>query len=319
MMHGTGLNVLAMPTLMFGGCVVTTAAHKFDPAQALEVMARESVTSIAVAGDAMAKPLLAAIDAGRGAEDEPWNLQELRAIVSSGMGWGHAVMRGFLRALPHVALHEIFGATEAAMATRTVRHPTDIESAVPKFDPVPGLKLLREDGTEIPEQTGEPGLIAVPTEHGRHYHRDPVKTASVFRLIDGVLHAVPGDMGVFERDGSLRPIGRGSSVINTGGEKVFPDEVENVIRELPQILDCVVVGVPHARWGQQVTAVVSVRPGAIVTETDVRTAVRDSLADYKTPKSVLTVPEVPRHANGKPDFTEVHRLLASNGTREASA
>ena len=313
LMHGTGLNVLSMPTLMFGGCVVTPSAPQFDAGAALELIARESVTSIAIAGDVMAKPLLDALDRGRGAAHARWDLPCLRAIISSGMAWGHEVMRGLLRALPNVALHEIFGATEAAMATRTVRQPDEIASRTPTFDPVPGLRLMREDGTEIEAGTGEPGLIAVPTDEGRHYHRDVARTASVFRLIDGVRHAVPGDMGALEPDGRLRPIGRGSSVINTGGEKVYPDEVENVIRGLSKVLDCLVIGAPDAHWGKRVCAVVSTRGIAAVTEAEVRSAVRGSLADYKVPKRVLVVPEVPRHANGKVDVGAVGRLLRAAG------
>lgn len=313
MMHGTGLNVLAMPTLLFGGCVVTTSSPRFEPDEVLHLMRGERVTTIAIAGDVMAKPLLAALEAGPAERDEASEPPALRSVLSAGMALGHETMRGLLRVLPGTALFEIFGATEAVMGTRTVRSPEALVSPVPTFDAVPGLKLLDADGVPIDAAPGASGLIAVPTADDKRYYGDPAKTAAVFRTIDGVRYAVPGDVGALEPDGRLRPIGRGSAVVNTGGEKVFPDEVENVLREVPGVLDCLVVGVAHPRWGQQVTAVASLQPGATVTEADLRAGVRAALADYKVPKRVLIVETVPRHANGKGDLDAVHCLLCQAG------
>jgi acyl-CoA synthetase (AMP-forming)/AMP-acid ligase II len=309
LMHSTAMNASAIPTLLFGGCVVTSSAGKFVPDEVLGVAADCDVTTMTVGGDAMAKPLLLALEAAA-AEGRPHDLSRLRVISSAGMAWSQEVKRGLFRQLPEVELVELYGSTEGLAAMSRVR-ARDALGPVPTFEPVPGMKLLREDGTEVAAGTEEAGLVAFPVADEEHYHDDATKTAEVFRWIEGVRYAVPGDWGVIEPDGALRPIGRGAKVINSGGEKIFTEEVEGAIRELPDVIDCLVIGVPHERWGEQVTALVARVPGAQLSGDDVRAAVRATLADYKAPKRVTFVDEVPRHANSKADFVAARGIVAA--------
>lgn len=307
MMHATSLNVVAVPTLLFGGCVVTSTDTSYRPNAVLDLLNLEAATATVLVGDAMAKPFLGAL-IDRRANGVDFSLPALRAIVSSGMAWGAETMNSLLDCLPHVVLHELLGATEALMGSRTIR-AGDAVSRTPRFVPVSGLKVLRPDDTEVPAGTGEPGLIAAPVPEDRHYQGDGAKTASVFRRVSGVRYAITGDWGTVDADGQLCPIGRGSTVINTGGEKVFPEEVEQVIRGLPTVIDCVVVGRPSERWGETVVALVSLSSGSACTEESIIAAVRERLSGYKIPRLVRLVQTIPRHPNAKIDYGAAHLLL----------
>jgi fatty-acyl-CoA synthase len=303
LMHGTGLVACALPTLLFGGTLVNVTTSSFEPATVLAAAERHAVTAMTMVGDAMGKPLLAELDA-RAATGMPYGLDRLRAITSSGMSWSQATKAGLFRHLPDVQLLDLFGATEGMMGTSLQRRANATGPAT-RFTPVDGLKILREDDSEAP--IGELGRIAFPVDETVHYRGDEEATRRSFRHIRGQRFAVLGDLGRILPDGQLEALGRGSQVINTGGEKVYPAEVEDVIRGIDGVLDCLVFGLPDSRWGQQVVAVVA-RCGESSTAEVVRAAVRDHLAGYKVPKHVVVVPAVPRHPNGKADLETAARL-----------
>jgi fatty-acyl-CoA synthase len=185
------------------------------------------------------------------------------------------------------------------MATQVTTHGTAAPTAV--FVANPTTKVFTEDGREVVAGSDEVGMLAASGNVPIGYYKDAAKTARTFREIDGVMYSFPGDMAKVAADGSLILLGRGNQVINTGGEKVFPEEVEEAVKRVAGVLDCLVVGIDDERFGQAVTAVVAVEPGAVVTADTVVASVKADLAGYKAPRHVVFVAAVPRAANGKPD------------------
>lgn len=307
LMHNAALVTCALPTLLLGGTVVTVPSAGFDAAKVWDAIDRWGVTSMTIVGDAMGRPLLQALAERIRHGTTPG--ASLRTITSTGMAWNSATKAGLLDHLPQLQLVEVFGATEGLMGLSKWTAQTPVHSS-PRFTPVPGLRILREDGSDAPRQ--EAGNIAFPVDDAVRYRDDPEKTAATFRMLAGRRHAVLGDLGRLLPDGSLEPLGRGGQVVNTGGEKVFPAEVEDIIRGIDGITDCLVVGVPDPDWGQRLVAVVS-RTAEAVTADAVRTAVRSRLAGFKVPKEVVFVATVPRFPNGKADLHEAARI-ADAGT-----
>jgi fatty-acyl-CoA synthase len=174
--------------------------------------------------------------------------------------------------------------------------------ATAKFAQMPTTKVFTEDGRLVEPGSGEVGLVAAGGNVPLGYFKDPEKSARTFKVIDGVRYSFPGDMAMVAEDGSLILLGRGSQVINSGGEKVFPEEVEEAVKRVAGVRDCLVVGVPDDRFGEAVTAVVSLEPGATTGEGDVIAGVKGQLAGYKAPKRVVFVAAVPRAPNGKADY-----------------
>lgn len=310
LMHNAALVTCALPALLLGGTVVTVPTPGFEPAAVWDAVLRWKTSSMTIVGDAMGRPLLQALDDRIQRGEQPPT--SLKTITSTGMAWNSTTKAGLLARLPQLRLVEVFGATEGLMGmsicTTETANPTS-----PRFTPVAGLRTLDDNFADT--TPGEPGHIAFPVADDVRYRDDPKKTAETFRLIDGQRYAVLGDLGRLLADGTLEPLGRGGQVINTGGEKVFPAEVEDVVRGLDAITDCMVVGVPDPRWGQRLVAVVS-RNDETVGDNDIRAAVRSRLAGFKVPKDVLFVPAVPRFPNGKPDLLQATEIaqaaIASN-------
>ena len=265
---------------------------------------------IAIVGDAFARPMLRALE-GRSAAGRPYDTSSIRSIASAGVAWSAAVKDGLLEFIPQATLIDSCGSTEGAWMGSSVARKGD-PTATAEFKAAPGAILLDPSGEPIQPGSGQAGLIACPVPTSGYYN-DPVKTAAVFRMIGGVLYAVPGDYGTIDADRALTLLGRGSSCINTGGEKVFPEEVEDVIKSLPGVEDCIVFGVQDDRFGQRVVAVVHASSGASVCPADVVGGTRRRLAHYKAPKEVVMVPEVPRFANGKADYASARGLLLEHG------
>ncbi|WP_192860057.1 AMP-binding protein [Mycobacterium sp. MS1601] len=310
LMHNAALVTCALPTLLLGGTVVTVPTPGFEAAAIWNAVVHRSATSMTIVGDAMGRPLLQALeDRIRRGEQSPTSL---KTITSTGMAWNSATKAGLLAHSPQLRLVEVFGATEGLMGMNICTAQTANPSS-PRFTPVAGLRTLDDDFTDT--APGEPGRIAFPVADDVCYRDDPQKTAETFRVIDGRRYAVLGDLGRLLTDGRLEPLGRGGQVVNTGGEKVFPAEVEDVIRSLDAITDCLVVGVPDPRWGQRLVAVVS-RKDDTLSGDDIRTAIRSRLAGFKVPKDVLFIPVVPRFPNGKPDLlqaTHIAQAATVNG------
>ena len=296
LMHGAGINS-SVAELANGGTVITLAARRFDAAELWSAASRHAATRVLIVGDVFARPMVAALD------DAPdrYDLSALRAISSAGLTWSADTKAGLLRHLPGVTLLDIFGASEAsslgyAITDRTGAAPTGV------FAPGPHTVLIGEDGVVLPREPGREGFVARSGALPEGYLGAPAKTAEVYRTVGGVRYGIPGDLGRWEPDGSLRLIGRGSLCINSGGEKIHPEEVEHALRQLPEVEDALVVGVPDPRWGHAVAALLLLRPGAAFDPAGARTALGGRLAGYKLPKALLPVDSLPRHDSGKANY-----------------
>jgi fatty-acyl-CoA synthase len=306
LMHGTGL-FIALSTLAGGGTVVLIDRPGLDAALVWEEVARHGVEVLTIVGDAFARPLLEALETSGGRTD----LGCLRAVTSSGVTWSPETKRGLLRHLPQVLLLDSLGASEGLM-TRSAARASDAEIRPARFAVNERIRVITDDGRDVRPGSGEVGMVAVGGRLPLGYHNDPDKTARTFRTIDGRRWSVPGDHATVEPDGTIRLLGRGSAKINTGGEKVYPEEVELALRRHPAVADCVVVGVPDARFGETVVAVVAPAAGTTVGEADLREhARREGLAGYKLPRRVVVLPDgLGRAPNGKADYGRLRRLAA---------
>lgn len=296
LMHGTGL-FTALGALLNGGAIVTMESNaKFDPEELWQTVERHGVTAMAIVGDAFAKPMLAVLDANHGRFD----LSSVQSITSSGVMWSMEVKQGLLKHMPQAALNDSFGASEAVGFGMSVTTAIGT-SQTAKFEIGAQCKVFAEDGREIMPGSDEPGFIARGGAVPLGYYKDPVKTAETFRLIRGVRYAVPGDWCTVAADGTLTLLGRGSNCINSGGEKIYPEEVEEALKAHPAVRDALVVGLPDDKWGQAVTAVVELGD-ASSDEAELRAFVRERLAPYKAPKRILFVAQIMRAPNGKADY-----------------
>lgn len=296
LMHGTGL-LTALGTMMGGGAIITLAAPSFDAEELWQEAARHKGTSISIVGDAFAKPMLRALDESPGKYD----LSSLLTIVSSGVMWSAEVKRGLLRHIQHVVLGDSFGASEGLGFGASFMTAAG-ETKTAKFQIGEHCTVFDEAGNAVVRGSGALGIIAMTGPIPVGYYKDPEKSASTFKTIGGKRYVVPGDWCTVEADGSLTLVGRGSVCINTAGEKVFPEEVEEILKTHPSIEDALVVGVPDEKWGQAVVGVVRLSQGSALDEAALRTHVRERLAGYKTPKRVVVADVALRAPNGKADY-----------------
>ena len=310
LMHGTG-QFSAFIALLGGGSVVIMPNRTFDPAVLWGTVADAGVNAIAIVGDAFARPMLAELDANPGKYD----LSKLLVINSSGVMWSQEVKDGLLRHIPHVILFDSLGSSEAVGLAASVS-AAGTSASTARFSLGAGVRVLTPDDRDVEPGSGEVGVIALPGFLPVGYYKDPEKSARTFRVVDGQRYSIPGDCATVAADGSIQLLGRGSVVINTGGEKVYPEEVEEVIKRLPQVGDAVCVGVPHERFGESICAVVQLNPGADATEDDIRDAVRADLAGYKVPRAVRFVETIGRSPAGKVDY---QRLKAESAAEVAGA
>ena len=295
-MHGTGFFV-TMWTMLTGGCVVTVDNANFDPHAVWRAAETHRVTNIAIVGDPFARPLLRAL------EEQPgrYDLSSLISIGSSGAMWSEEVKRGLLRAIPHISLNDVFASSETFGMGVSISS-NGAAAATAKFVQGPNAILIDEEDRPIPPGSGLPGRVAVAGMQPIGYYKDPEKTARTFKTIAGKRYSIPGDYATQAADGSLILLGRGNHCINTAGEKVFPEEVEEALKNHPDVEDALVLGLPHEIWGQAVTAVVRLVPAAVADEANLREHARARLASYKSPKRVFISTRAFRAPNGKADY-----------------
>jgi acyl-CoA synthetase (AMP-forming)/AMP-acid ligase II len=299
LMHGTGA-FNAMWNLVLAGSVVTVVGRHFDPVELLDTIQEHRVNSISIVGDAFAKPILRALDA----EPDRWDISSLRVIVSSGVMWAAETKAGLLRHNARLIMIDSLGSSEAiGMASNTTTAETAAAPATTAtFSLGPNTKVLTEDGREVLPGSGERGRVALRGRTPIGYYKDEAKSASTFITFEGVRWSIPGDFAEVAADGTLVLFGRGSQCINTGGEKVFPEEVEEVLKRHPSVADAAVVGVPDERFGEAITALVEPHAGDTVDEAALIAHVKEQIAHYKAPKRVLPIDTVGRAANGKLDY-----------------
>jgi 3-oxocholest-4-en-26-oate---CoA ligase len=306
LMHGTG-QFSSLIGLMLGGAIVTIPNRTYDPAHLFDVIERDLVTTCVIVGDAFAKPMLATLQEHPGR----WTLPTLASITSSGVMWSQETKAGLLQHLPHVTLVDSYGSSEAVGLGQSVSTKDGTQQTA-KFSLGPTVHVFTDDDRRVEAGSGETGFVAISGYVPLGYYKDEAKTAKTFRVIDGVRYSIPGDFAQVNDDGTLHLLGRGSVCINTGGEKVFPEEVEEVLKQYLGVDDAVCVGVPDERFGEVIVALVqsTVHPAGA----DLIEHVRDRLARYKAPRHVLFVDTIGRSPAGKVDY---QRLKAEAVSRLA--
>lgn len=299
LMHGTGL-YSALGSLAGGAPVALLPGRGTSGDDLASTIDRHGVTDLTIVGDAFALRLLDALDADAAA-GRPSRIATLKRIRSIGAVWSPAVKR---RLLEHadLSLHDSIAASEGGLYAVSVVTRDTPDDRLGGFELAPNARLLDEDDNDVVPGSGVVGLLAAPVVDGAGYAGDPEKTAGAFRDLGGVRLSIPGDMARLGADGRLELLGRGSSVINTAGEKVYADEVEIVLREHPAVRDVVVVGVPDPTYGSVVGAVVALEQGREADPDTLRDFVSSRLASYKKPRRLLLAPEVERLASGKADL-----------------
>jgi fatty-acyl-CoA synthase len=303
LMHGTGLFIV-LSTLAGGGTVVLLDTPRLDADAVWDAIEREHVQVCTIVGDAFARPLLAALDAAPGR----WDLSGLRAITSSGVTWSPETKRGLLSHLPHVLLIDSLGASEGIMTRTETREGDEIAPA--RFRASERVVVVSDEGELARPGDEVIGMLGVGGAIPLGYYKDPEKTAATFRTVGGRRYSIPGDYATVEADGTIRLLGRGSACINTGGEKVYPEEVELALRSHPDVFDCVVVGIPDDRWGEMVVALVHARDGHTIDADALNAHCRAMLAAYKVPKRVVVVDSLERSPAGKADYKQLRETAA---------
>ena len=296
-MHGTGL-LSAIGAMSGGGTCVTLPQKSFDPEAALEAIDQNRVTAVTIVGDAFAKPILSALDEAQ-SRGTPYDVSSLQGIVSSGVMWSMETKQGLLRH-QDLILSDHMGSTEGGMGSSITTREGISQTA--KFELNEGVTVITDDGRIVEPGSGEMGKIATSTFVPLGYYKDEEKSKATFKEINGTRYSFPGDYATVEKDGSITLLGRGSVCINTAGEKVFPEEVEEAMKRNEEVVDCLVVGIPDERFGERVIAVTSLDEGSDIDDTLLIDFCRENLAGYKVPKQVLMVEHVRRAPNGKADY-----------------
>jgi fatty-acyl-CoA synthase len=302
LMHGTAL-FITIGLLTAGGSSILLEKRNFDATELFDVVDREKVNGVIIVGDAFARPMVKALDEHPGR----WNLSSLLLIYSSGVMWSEPVKEALLAHHPSMALADLLGSSEALGMAKSVSGGTKA-AATATFELSDDAVVLTDDNRAVQAGSGEIGRVALKGRVPVGYYKDPEKSARTFPVIDGVRYTVPGDYATVEADGSITLLGRGSVVINTGGEKVFPEEVEEAMKTFDGVRDAVAVGVPDERFGEAVTGVVELEPGATVDAGALREHVKRHLASFKAPHNVVVVDTIGRAANGKVDYRRLTQL-----------
>ncbi|WP_395154579.1 AMP-binding protein [Ilumatobacter sp.] len=300
LMHGTGL-FNAISNLMVGGSITTTVGRSFSAEEFLDSVEQYDINSSSIVGDAFAKPILRALEA----EPDRWDISSLRVIVSSGVMWSKETKDGLLRHNDRLIMVDALGSSEAiGMATNTTTSESvsDPNRQTAQFQLGPNTRVITDDGNDVVPGSGERGRVALRGRTPIGYYKDEAKSAETFVIIGGERYSIPGDYATVEVDGTVALLGRGSQCINTGGEKVYPEEVEECLKRHPAVADAAVVGLPDEKWGESITALVEAHPGATIESQELRDHVKANLAAYKAPKVVFEIDTVGRANNGKLDY-----------------
>ena len=275
-------------------CDTSVVLPRFDPHAMWRAVQEHRVSTLLVIGDAMARPLVDAYRSGS------YDASSLTVVTSSGALFSQAVKDECAAALPGVVFADAVGSTETGFTGMGLAAPGSSARGGPSVRPGPDVLVLDDSGR--PVGPGQSGWLARCGNVPLGYYNDPVKTEALFTEVDGRRYVVPGDMARVEPDGSFTLLGRGSTCVNTGGEKVYPEEVEDALKSHPDVFDAVVVGVPDDRLGQRVAALVRPRDGAVLDVPGLTAYLRERVAGYKVPRSVWVTDKVGRTATGKPDY-----------------
>jgi fatty-acyl-CoA synthase len=310
MMHGAG-TLSCLTTLLYGGTLVfPQITDRLDAADVWRTIERERVETMLIVGEAFAGPLLHELD------QSGYDASTLRAIVTGGAPISQASRDRIAVVLPQVKLHELLGASETggALQRTDVSGKERLDSGV--FGQRPGASVTVVDRARtrrVEPGHAEPGWLAVAGQIPLGYLGDQAKTEATFPVIEGTRWSIPGDLARLRADGLIEVLGREAATINTGGEKVFAEEVEEALRSHPAVTDVAVAGRPSERWGQEVTALVQLAPGCEVDDEELRKAASRHIARYKLPKAIVRVAEIQRTAVGKIDRAWSVQVAAASG------
>ena len=298
LMHGTGMWLGAFLPLLLGGTAITSKNLGFDADQLWTQVEDTQTTNIVIVGDAFAKPMLDALDR---ASDigKPYNLTSVKVIISSGVMWSEEVKNGLLKH-HDMQLMDTMGSTEGGMGSSISTRDNPPKTA--KFSLNPGVVVIADDGEILEPGSKKVGLIGTSGLVPVGYYKDEKKSAETFKEVNGIRYSFPGDYAKLEHDGTITLLGRGSNCINSAGEKIYPEEVEEAIKRNEEVFDCLVVGLDDPKFGQKVVAVVSVEKNKQINEADLVESTRQFIAGYKLPKKVIFVEEVQRAPNGKANY-----------------
>ena len=290
---------LAFVSLFSGGCLVVTPQGRFDPETIWTLVRREGVNVLVIVGDAMARPLADALAAA----PDDYDTKTLMVIASGGAVLSPSTKEALSSLVPSALIVDGFGATETGtVGSRSTMPGSAITEEGPRFTVNDQTTVLDDELRPVVPGSGTTGRLARRGHIPLGYYNDPEKTAATFVETEGVRWVLPGDMAQVEADGTVLLLGRGSESINTGGEKVYPEEVETALKRCPAVFDAVVVGTPHQRWGERVVALVQPRPGQRPTLEEIQSFCRTRMAGYKVPRQVALVDEVFRFPSGKADY-----------------
>lgn len=298
MIHGATQSATWM-ALFTGHTVVLMP--EFDADVAWRMIHEHKVNLLFFTGDAMARPLLDALLAHQDAGNE-YDLSSLFLLASTAALFSTSLKEKFLELLPNRVITDSIGSSETGFGGTSIVAKGQSHTGGPRVTIDKNTKVLDEDGNEVVPGSGVRGIIAKCGHIPVGYFKDEKKTAETFKTINGVRYAIPGDFAEVEADGSVTMLGRGSVSINSGGEKIYPEEVEAALKGHPDVFDALVVGVPDPRFGQHVAAVVQPREGTKPALADLDAFVRSEIAGYKVPRSLWLVDEVKRSPAGKPDY-----------------
>jgi 3-oxocholest-4-en-26-oate---CoA ligase len=316
LMHATGMYT-SLGALLASGRVVYLTGRSYDADELARTVAAQHVDTVSIVGDVFALPLADALD--RAASDgRPYDLSTLRRILSVGVTWSADVKRRLLAHGDFVCRDLIAASEGGPFAFSETRRGDDVVTS--RFLLMPGARVIDQAGRDVVPGSGQVGVLAAPASDEIGYLGDAARTEQTFRVIGGRRWVVPGDLASIEADGSVTFRGRDSRVINTGGEKVFAEEVEQVILEHPGVRDALVVGLPDQRFGHRVSAVVApVSDDGVLTADALASYVASRLADYKKPRTIVFVDTVRRSPSGKPDLHWAAAAADQQGTPPGAA
>jgi acyl-CoA synthetase (AMP-forming)/AMP-acid ligase II len=294
----------AFQSFFSGGTVVFLP--QFDPHEVWRTVARNRVNVMLIVGDAMARPMIEALHTG------DYDASSLFAIASTSALFSPSVKEQYLDALPNTVITDSIGSSETGFTGMGMVQKGVDYTGGPRVKADPDTIVIDDAGRRLEPGTGAVGRLARGGHIPLGYHKDPEKTAALFADVDGRRYTVPGDLARLEDDGTITLLGRGNTCVNSGGEKVFPEEVEGALKSHPDVFDALVIGVPDERLGQRVAALVQTRAGRTVEFADLDKHVRATIAGYKVPRSLWLVDAINRTPSGKPDYRWAQRYAADH-------
>ncbi len=313
MIHG-GSQAAVFHSLFGGGKAIMLP--EFTGHGVWQTIDRFEVNLIFITGDAMARPMLDALEAGHPETGEPYKHSVLWAMASSAALFSPALKDKFMEHLPTTMITDSIGSSETGFGGLSVAAKGATHTGGPRVKIDTATEVLGEDGNPVEPGSGEVGILARKGHIPLGYYNDPVKTAVTFKEINGTRYSIPGDFARVEEDGSVTMLGRGSVSINSGGEKIYPEEVEGALKCHPEVFDALVIGVADERWGQRVAAVLQCRGGARPTLDELRPVLSQEISSYKLPRSLWFVDEIKRSPAGKPDYRWAHAHAESRPADE---